>query len=166
LLLTITTEIQTKVLRVFLLAFTDTSTALHRDFYFFKLSQPLTVSTVQLLDTVKEKEGKPVKKPYPLPYARNPCRNLKSENSQDYAQKPQRNCTLMNLASVYTGQFQGSYNNRSRQSYKFIQSRGMYLLPSNYARKRGFFEEYMTVCIVYILSDLFLTTYTPWNTFF
>ncbi len=26
--------------------------------------------------------------------------NLKSENSQDYAQKPQRNCTLMNSASV------------------------------------------------------------------
>jgi hypothetical protein len=25
--------------------------------------------------------------------------NLKSENSQDYAQKPQRNCTFMNLAS-------------------------------------------------------------------
>ncbi len=28
-------------------------------------------------------------------------RNLKSENSQDYAQKPQRNCTLMNSASDY-----------------------------------------------------------------
>ncbi len=26
--------------------------------------------------------------------------NLKSENSQDYAQKPQRNCTFMNSASV------------------------------------------------------------------
>jgi hypothetical protein len=25
--------------------------------------------------------------------------NLKSENSQDYAQKPQRNCTFMNSAS-------------------------------------------------------------------
>ncbi len=25
--------------------------------------------------------------------------NLKSENSQDYAQKPQRKCTLMNSAS-------------------------------------------------------------------
>jgi hypothetical protein len=32
------------------------------DFYFFKLTQPLTVFTVQLLYTVKEKEGKP----YPL----------------------------------------------------------------------------------------------------
>ncbi len=27
-------------------------------------------------------------------------RNLKSENSQDYAQKPQRNCMFMNSASV------------------------------------------------------------------
>ncbi len=27
-------------------------------------------------------------------------RNLKSENSQDYAQKPQRNCTFMNSTSV------------------------------------------------------------------
>jgi hypothetical protein len=28
------------------------------------------------------------------------CGNLKSENSQDYAQKLQRNCTFMNSASV------------------------------------------------------------------
>ncbi len=27
--------------------------------------------------------------------------NLKSEISQDYAQKPQQNCTLMNLASAF-----------------------------------------------------------------
>jgi hypothetical protein len=40
--------------------------------------------------TVKKKGGKPDRKPYPLPYGlRNPYRNLKSENSQDYAQKPQ-----------------------------------------------------------------------------
>jgi hypothetical protein len=39
--------------------------------------------------TVKEKGGKPDRKPYPLPYGlRNPNRNLKSENFQDYAQKP------------------------------------------------------------------------------
>jgi hypothetical protein len=39
--------------------------------------------------TLKEKGGKPDRKPYPLPYGlRNPYRNLKSENSQDYAQKP------------------------------------------------------------------------------
>ncbi len=55
------------------LLFTLTSTALHRDFYFFKLMEPLIVSTVQLLHVG----------------LRNPYRNLKSENSQDYAQKPQ-----------------------------------------------------------------------------
>jgi hypothetical protein len=47
-----------------------------------------------------EKGGKPNRKPYSLPYGlKNPYRNLKSENSQDYAQKPQRNCTFMNSAS-------------------------------------------------------------------
>jgi hypothetical protein len=46
-----------------------------------------------------EKGGKPDRKPYTLPYSlRNP-RKLKSENSQDYAQKPQRNSTFMNSAS-------------------------------------------------------------------
>jgi len=30
--------------------------------------QPLTVSTVQLLCTVKEKGGKPDRKPYPFPF--------------------------------------------------------------------------------------------------
>jgi hypothetical protein len=43
---------------------------------------------------------KPDRKPYPLPCGlRNPYRNLKHENSQDYAWKPQRNCTFMNPAS-------------------------------------------------------------------
>jgi hypothetical protein len=45
------------------------------DFCFFKVTQPLTVSTVLTIDcTVKEKGGK-----YPLPYGlriRNPFRNL------------------------------------------------------------------------------------------
>ncbi len=60
----------------------------------------LRISTVQLLYTVKEKGEKPDGKPYPLSYGlRNPYRNLKSENSQDYAQKPQRKCTSMNSAS-------------------------------------------------------------------
>jgi hypothetical protein len=70
-------EIQTKVLRVFLLPFTATSIPLP----FFKRAQPLTVS-------VKEKGGKPDRKPYPLPYGlRNPHRNLKSDNSQVYTYK-------------------------------------------------------------------------------
>ncbi len=59
-----------------------------------------TVSTVLLLYTVIEKGGKPDRKPYPLPNGfRNPDRNFRSENFQDYAQKPQRNCRFMNLAS-------------------------------------------------------------------
>jgi hypothetical protein len=82
------------------LLFTVTSAALPWDLYFFKLTQPLTVFTVQLLYTEKEKGGKPDRKPYPLPYSlRHPYWNLKSENSQDYAQKPQRNYTFMNSAS-------------------------------------------------------------------
>jgi hypothetical protein len=37
-----------------------------------------------------EKGGQPDRKPYPLPNGlRNPYRNLKLENSPDYAQKPQ-----------------------------------------------------------------------------
>jgi hypothetical protein len=52
-----------------------------------------------LLYTVKEKEGNLTENPHPLPYGlRNPYRNLKSENSQGYAKKPQRNCTFMNSA--------------------------------------------------------------------
>ncbi len=55
---------------------------------------------VQLLYTVKEKGGKPDRKTYPPPYGlRNPYKNLSSENSQDYAQKPLRNCTFMKSAS-------------------------------------------------------------------
>jgi hypothetical protein len=51
------------------------------------------------MHTVKERGGKPDRKPYPLPYGlRNPYRNLKSENSQDYALKPHRNCMFMNSA--------------------------------------------------------------------
>ncbi len=72
------------------LLFTITSTDLPWYFYFFKLTQPLTVSTVQLqlLYIVKEKGGKPDRKLYTLPYGlRNPYRNLKYENSQNEAQK-------------------------------------------------------------------------------
>jgi hypothetical protein len=67
---------------------------------FFKLTQSLTVSTVQLLHTVIEKGGNPERKLYPLPNGlRNPYGNLKTENSQDNAQKPQRNCRFINWAS-------------------------------------------------------------------
>jgi hypothetical protein len=73
-------EIQTKVLKVFLLAIHSHLYSFPLRFLFFKLTQPLTVSTVQLLYTVKEKGGKPDRKPCPLPYGlRNPYRGLKSE---------------------------------------------------------------------------------------
>ncbi len=49
----------------------------------------------------KIKEESLIENHAPLHYGlRNPNRNLKSENSQDYAQKPQQNCTFMNSASV------------------------------------------------------------------
>ncbi len=93
-------EIQTKVLELSSLLFTVISTGFPWDFYFFRITQPLTISSVLLLYTVKEKGGIPDRIPHPLPYRwRNPYRNLKSENSQDYAQKPQRNCMFRNSAS-------------------------------------------------------------------
>jgi hypothetical protein len=59
-------KIQTKVLRVFLLAIHSTSTAC------LEISSNscnlLSISTVQLFYTVKEKGGKPDRKPYPLPH--------------------------------------------------------------------------------------------------
>jgi hypothetical protein len=95
-------EILTKVFRVFLLAVHShiNSFALRFLHYFFKPCNLLRISTVQLLYTAKEKRGKPL----PLPYGlRNPSRNLNSENSQDYAQKPQRKlCSFMNSASVHS----------------------------------------------------------------
>ncbi len=69
-------------------------------FYFFKLTQPLAVSTVQSLYTVKETGVKTDRKSYPLSYGlRNPYRNLTFENSKDYAKKPQQNCKFMNSVS-------------------------------------------------------------------
>jgi hypothetical protein len=52
------------------------------------------------LYVIQEKRENPHGKPYPLPFGlRNSYRNLKSENSQDYAQKPQRNCIFMTSVS-------------------------------------------------------------------
>jgi hypothetical protein len=49
----------------------------------------------------KGKRKNPDRNPYPLTYGLSKrYRNLKSENYQDYAQKPQRNGTFMNSASV------------------------------------------------------------------
>jgi hypothetical protein len=54
-----------------------------------------------LLYTVKEKEGKPDRKPYPLSlwFKKSIQKAQERKNSQDYAQKPQRICTFMNSAS-------------------------------------------------------------------
>jgi hypothetical protein len=61
----------------------------------------LPISTVHLLYIVKEKGGKPDRKPYLLLFAlRNPYRNLKFENSQDYAQKPQHEFGFSSLKIV------------------------------------------------------------------
>ncbi len=79
-----------KSLKSFPPCYSQSPLQLYHEIYHSSNSHPLSVSTVQLLYTVKEKGGKPDRKPYPLPYGlRNPYRNLKSENSQDYAHKPQ-----------------------------------------------------------------------------
>jgi hypothetical protein len=81
-------ETQTKVFRVFLLA-------IHSHLYSFALRFPLlkthaTSYSFYHSATVhcKGERGKPDRKPYLLPFGlRNSYRNLKSENSQYYAQK-------------------------------------------------------------------------------
>jgi hypothetical protein len=90
-------EIQTKVkvLRVFLLA-------VHSHLYSFAwrflfIQTHATSYSFYISVTVQGER----RKPYPLLYhLRKPYKNLKSENSQDYAQKPLQNCTFMNSASV------------------------------------------------------------------
>ncbi len=60
-------EIQTKVLRVFLLAIQSHLYSFALRFIFFqKYARNLFNSA--FLYTVKEKEGKPDRKPYPIPY--------------------------------------------------------------------------------------------------
>ncbi len=77
------TKSMTKFLRIFLLVIHSRLYTLQlcMRFFFFKLTQPLTVS-------VKEKGGKPNRIPYPLPCdLSNPRRSLKSESCRDYAQR-------------------------------------------------------------------------------
>jgi hypothetical protein len=83
-------ETQTKLLTVFLLAI-HSHLQLSVEIYISSNSHNRVYSFYSsLLYTVKEKGGKPDKKPCHLPYGlRNPYRPLKSENSQDYAQKSQ-----------------------------------------------------------------------------
>jgi hypothetical protein len=91
-------EIQTKGFKVFLLVVV-TSTAL-LEIYITSNSRSILQFLQFSYCTLKKKGGKPDRKPYPLPYGLgNPYRNLKSENSQVYAKKPQRAFTFMNSAS-------------------------------------------------------------------
>jgi hypothetical protein len=54
--------------------------------FLFLKTHATPYSLIQLLYTVKEKGGKPDRKPYPPPYGlRNPYGNLKSGNPKDYA---------------------------------------------------------------------------------
>jgi hypothetical protein len=64
--------------------------------------QPLAVSRVQLLYTVKEIGENLIENNTPFPCLRLRIPNIKlnSENSQDYAQKPQQNSMFMNSASA------------------------------------------------------------------
>jgi hypothetical protein len=83
---------ETKVLRVFLLA-------IHSHHYSFALRFLFLQTPATSYSFYSSAGGKPDRKPYPLPFGlRNPYKNLKSENSQDYAQKPQQNCAFMNSA--------------------------------------------------------------------
>ncbi len=78
------------------------STALPWDIYFFKLTQLLTYFYISVTVHCQIERRKTERNPYPLPYGlRNLYRNLKSADSRDLAQKPQRNCTSMNSASVH-----------------------------------------------------------------
>jgi hypothetical protein len=92
-------KIQTKVLKVFLLV-----THSHLYSFAFRFIFLETYATPYSFHSSvavhKEEGGKPDRKLHPLPFGlRNPCRKLKCENSQDYAEKPQQNCTFMNSAS-------------------------------------------------------------------
>jgi hypothetical protein len=90
-----------KSLKSFLLAIQNHHYSFSLRFTFLQTNATSYSFYSVLLYTAKEKGGKPDRKPHTLPYGlRNPYRNLKSENSQDFAQKSQRNCTFMNSASV------------------------------------------------------------------
>jgi hypothetical protein len=99
----ISAEIHTKVLRVSPLLFIVTSTDLPWDFYFFKLTQPLTVSTVHLLYILKEKWGKPDRKIIP-PYIWFK-KSIQEHHVWGLSRlcpetSMKKNCTFMNTASV------------------------------------------------------------------
>jgi hypothetical protein len=92
-------ECSGKVLRVFLFV-------IHSHFALrFICLQTHATSYMQFLQfsfcTLYIKEDNLIENHTPLPCClRSPYRNLNPENCQDYAQKPQRNCTFMNSVHV------------------------------------------------------------------
>jgi hypothetical protein len=79
-------EIQTKVLRFFLLAILGHLYSFALRFLFLQTLATSYSFYSSVTYMVKEKGGKPDRKPYPLLYGlKNLYRNLKSENGQDYA---------------------------------------------------------------------------------
>jgi hypothetical protein len=86
-------EIQTKVLRlrVFLLAiYSQLNSFALTVLFSHTYATSYSVVGVQLLISRKEEKEE---NPFPI----YPYRNFNPENSQDYAQKPQRNCTFIRL---------------------------------------------------------------------
>ncbi len=68
--------------------------------YFFKLTQPLTNSSVRCCTLLNKKDENLIENKTPFPMLKEiHTGNLKFENYQDYGQRPQRNCTFMNYAS-------------------------------------------------------------------
>jgi hypothetical protein len=61
--------------------------------------QPLTNFYGQVIENCKGEKGNIDRKPYSLPMDKEIHIETLSMRTQDYAQKPQRNCLLMNLAS-------------------------------------------------------------------
>ncbi len=94
-------EIQTKVLSVFFLSFHSHLYSLALRLLFFQThTQPLTVSTVQFTEfsyctLSRRKEENLIEKHTHTPFHT----EISSLRTQDYARKPQRNSTFMNLAS-------------------------------------------------------------------
>jgi hypothetical protein len=78
-------EIQTKVLRVFILAIQTDLYSFELRFLFLQThATSYSFYSETLLYTLKEKGGKPDRNPHPLPFGlRNPYRILKSEYTQD-----------------------------------------------------------------------------------
>ncbi len=101
-------ESHTKVLRVFLLAVQSHLYSFALRFIFLQTHATSYSFYCALVYTVKEKGGKPNRIPHSFSYCLGTSlRSLKSEN---YAQKPQRNCTFMNSPSALENQIYSFFN--------------------------------------------------------